>query len=151
MAPTSVGAIVVAGRNSVTRLRWKYLHEGAAMVRTVFARVLLALAIPLTFVSLIDALEGGLVLLLVGVLLTVAFVLERHRPPKYLWIPYLVAFLLAVLTLVLAFTTRAFEPGPTAGPPLPVITQWFYRAAVLSLLVSTVVYFVRSFRRPPSN
>ncbi|MFM6973599.1 MAG: hypothetical protein ACKOXM_00385 [Agromyces sp.] len=115
--------------------------------RVVSARVLFVVAVPVLFFALIDALEGGLVLLLAGAVYAVAFALAKTAPPRSVWIPYLVAVLLAVATLLAAFLTRGADPGPSGFSILPVIGNWLYRGAVVVTLLVGVMHAVRSFRR----
>ena len=114
--------------------------------RSVLFRLLAILAVPALVVSLIDALEGGLMLLVVGVIYLVAFGVFRSRPPRSLWVPYVSAIGIAILTLVIAFLTRATDPGPTGFSIFAALGNWLYRGAVLVTLVGAVRLLIRASR-----
>ena len=114
--------------------------------RHVIAIGLVVLSLPFIFFGLIDALEGGISMVFVGILIGVAHILLKKKPAKYLWIPYVVTIVLAIVTLGYAIATLEFRTGPT---PLPIpvsLGNWVYRIGVLVTLVATVITLVRSFR-----
>lgn len=115
-------------------------------VRPKIGIALLALSLPFLFFGLIDALEGGISMVFAGILIGVAHVLLKKKPAKYLWVPYVVTIVLAMVTLGYAVATLEFSAGPT---PLPIpvsLGNWLYRVGVLVTLVATVITLVRSFR-----
>lgn len=105
--------------------------------------VLLGIAIPITFLGLIDPLEGGLGLIAATAIYAVAFFLLRKAPPKILWIPFLVALIVGLVTLGLAILDLD-RAGPL--PPPILIGLWGYRLAVLAALVGGVITFVKQLR-----
>ena len=109
---------------------------------------LLVSALPFIFFALIDALEGGISMLFAGGILTVAHVVLGQKPAKYLWIPYLVAIVLAVVTLAIAIVGLEFTSSPRPLPFAVIIGNWLYRGAVLATLIGAAIAFVNVFRRP---
>jgi hypothetical protein len=112
------------------------------MVRTVLARILFILAIPIVFAGLIDPLEGGIALLLAGLIYFLAFQLAGTGPRRILWVSYLVAIVIGGLTLLYAMVISEQLGNQSLGVP-PAAGVWMYRVAVLATLsgaVSTAIY-----------
>lgn len=111
--------------------------------------ILLGLNLPILFVGLIDPLEGGIALLIAGAIFAFALFLGRTKPPVYLWVSYLVAFLVGVLTLIAAITIG--RQGPYEGlDPLVRVGLWVYRLAVAGTLISAVVFWIGRLRQRAS-
>lgn len=113
--------------------------------------VLLISALPFIFFGLIDALEGGISMLFAGAILTVAHVVLRQKPAKYLWIPYLVAIVLAVVTLAIAIVGLEFTSSPRSLPFPVIVGNWLYRGAVFATLIGAAVSIVNLFRSPSTK
>lgn len=116
------------------------------MFRLISHRILLVLAVPFVFVGLIDPLEGGISLLLAGVIYLIAFLLAGHGPRKYLWVPYLAAVIIGAIVLVLAIFGVDRVDSPDAGMGPVVIGNWIYRVAVLITLTGAITAAILSFR-----
>jgi hypothetical protein len=113
-------------------------------IRSTVGKTLLLLAVPVVFLGLIDPLEGGLALVAATVIYVLAFWLLRRAPSRWLWIPFLGAFVLGVSTLLLAVIGgREEQIGPL--PPLVIIGLWLYRAAVVAALVGALVTIRQAF------
>lgn len=119
--------------------------------KNIFAMILLVAALPFIFFGLIDALEGGLSMVFAGAILAVAHIVLRQKPAKYLWIPYLLAIVLAVATLAVAIAGLEFTTGPRPLPVPVLIGNWLYRAAVVATMVGAVMSLVRLFRSKNSD
>lgn len=113
--------------------------------------VLLISALPFIFFGLIDALEGGLSMVFAGAILAVAHIVLRHKPSKYLWIPYLLAIVLAVVTLAIAIVGLEFTSSPRPLPFPVIIGNWLYRGAVLATLIGAAISLVNVFRSPTAR
>ncbi|MEY4961340.1 MAG: hypothetical protein RLZZ249_37 [Actinomycetota bacterium] len=111
--------------------------------------VLLGLNLPILFVGLIDPLEGGLALLLAGVVFAIALLVGRTKPPVYLWVSYLAAIVIGVLTIVAALTIGRQAPYEPLNPIVR-IGVWVYRLAVAGTLVSTLIFWIGLIRQRAS-
>jgi uncharacterized protein YqfA (UPF0365 family) len=111
--------------------------------------ILLGLNLPILFVGLIDPLEGGLALLLAGVVFAIALLVGRTKPPVYLWVSYLAAIVIGVLTIVAALTIGRQAPYEPLNPIVR-IGVWVYRLAVAGTLVSTVIFWIGLIRQRAS-
>lgn len=113
-------------------------------IRAIAASILLILAIPFVFLGLIDPLEGGIALSVAGVIYLAASVIAAKAPPRYVWIPYVIAMVIGALALVLAILDlNDFQ----RDGPLWVFVRallWLYRVAVLVTLVGSVVFAIKS-------
>ncbi len=108
--------------------------------------VLLGLSLPILFMGLIDPLEGGIALLMAGVVLTVGFWVGKTKPPTYLWASYSAALIIGVLTIVAALTFGRQQPGQGLNPTV-LIGLWAYRLAVVASLLATLIYWVGLIRK----
>lgn len=115
------------------------------MVRTVLARILFILAMPLIFVGLVDPLEGGIALLLAGVVYFFAFQLAGYGPGRYLWVPYALSIAIGAITLVYAMASPSRVDGQELAVPISV-GVWVYRLAVLATLSGAITTAIFSFR-----
>jgi hypothetical protein len=115
------------------------------LVRTVLARILFILAVPFVFVGLIDPLEGGIALLLAGVIYFFAFQLAGYGPRKYLWVPYALSIAIGVATLLYAMASPPRVDGQELAVPI-VVGVWIYRVAVLATLSGAITTAIFSFR-----
>ena len=116
--------------------------------KNIVAIVLIFASLPLIFFGLIDALEGGISMLFAGAILTVAHVVLRKKPAKYLWIPYALAIVLAITTLTIAIVGLEFSSGPRSLPFPVIVGNWLYRGAVFATLIGAAVSIVNLFRSP---
>lgn len=116
------------------------------MVRIVLARILFILTIPIVFVGLIDPLEGGIALLLAGVVYFFAFQLAGYGPRKYLWVPYALSIAIGVITLIYAMASPPRVDGQDLAVPIAV-GVWIYRVAVLATLSGAITTAIFSFRK----
>ena len=115
--------------------------------RQVISGVLLLIAVPFVALGLIDPLEGGLALLLVGTLYLAGFLLASRKPRKILWISYLVAIVVGATQLTLALVIRA-STAPGSDPIIPLaMGNWVYRAAVVVLLAAAVITALDAFKK----
>lgn len=119
--------------------------------KNIVAIVLMVASLPLIFFGLIDALEGGISMLFAGAILTVAHLVLRQKPAKYLWIPYLLAIVLAVVTLAIAIVGLEFTSSPRPLPFPVIIGNWLYRGAVLATLIGAAISLVNVFRSPTAK
>lgn len=119
--------------------------SGTAKVRSFSAKALLIAALPLVFLGLIDPLEGGIALLLALATLTMAFLLAGYRPRKLLWLPFVLAITVGIVTLLFAmFGLNRVDNQP---PMIPLIALlWLYRALVVVTLVGLVLEVIRAFK-----
>lgn len=115
------------------------------MLRVIFHRILLLLAVPIVFLGLIDPLEGGIALLLAGVIYLIAFLLVGHGPRKYLWVPYLASVIIGSIVLALAIFGIDRTDSSANLAPLAV-GNWIYRVAVLMTLAGAITSAILSFR-----
>lgn len=120
-------------------------------MRRVVGITLLIASLPFAFFGLIDALEGGISMLVAGAILGVAHLVLQRKPAKSLWIPYLLAIVLAVATLAYAIAALEFTPGPTSLPVLVVVGNWLYRGAVAATLIGTIITMVQVIRGPSTS
>ena len=97
--------------------------------------------------GLIDPLEGGIALIAAGAIYLVASLIAAKAPPRYLWIPYVIAVVIGVVVLVLA--TLNLDSGEREGGLwIFVMTLlWLYRVAVLVTFVGSIIYAIRSALR----
>jgi hypothetical protein len=116
------------------------------LVRIVLARILFILTIPIVFVGLIDPLEGGIALLLAGVVYFFAFQLAGYGPRKYLWVPYALSIAIGVITLIYAMASPPRVDGQDLAVPIAV-GVWIYRVAVLATLSGAITTAIFSFRK----
>jgi hypothetical protein len=116
------------------------------LVRIVLARILFILTIPIVFVGLIDPLEGGIALLLAGVVYFFAFQLAGYGPRKYLWVPYALSIAIGVITLIYAMASPPRVDGQELAVPIAV-GVWIYRVAVLATLSGAITTAIFSFRK----
>jgi hypothetical protein len=118
--------------------------------RLVSAIVVLAIAVLLLVLALIDPLEGGIALLVGIVLLVVVLSLSRVAVPKLLWISVALAVALGatILSLVIFATPAAPVDGAVANPLNGSVIGllWVYRVAVLCAVAGAVQYLVRLVR-----
>lgn len=103
--------------------------------------ILLGLNLPILFVGLIDPLEGGLALLLAGIVFGIALWVGKTKPPIYLWASYAAALLIGVLTIVAALTIGRQNPNEALNPTV-LIGLWVYRLAVAANLVAALVFWL---------
>lgn len=108
--------------------------------------ILLGLNLPILFVGLIDPLEGGLALLLAGIVFGIALWVGKTKPPIYLWASYASALLIGVLTIVAALTIGRQNPNEALNPTV-LIGLWVYRLAVAANLVATLVFWLGQIRK----
>ncbi len=113
--------------------------------REVVSIALLGLNLPIVFLGLIDPLEGGLALMLAGVVFAAALVIGKVKPPIYLWVSYAAALLIGILTIVAALTIGREGPSEPMNPTV-LIGMWVYRFAVVATLVSSLVFLVAQIR-----
>jgi hypothetical protein len=107
--------------------------------------ILLGLNLPILFVGLIDPLEGGLALLLAGIVFGIALWVGKTKPPVYLWASYAAALLIGVLTIVAALTIGRQNPNEALNPTV-LIGLWGYRLAVAANLVAALVFWLGQIR-----
>jgi hypothetical protein len=112
---------------------------------------LLITAIPFLVFGLIDPLEGGISLIIAWGIYLAAFIVGRSKPPRYLWLPLLVATLIGLIVLVLATFRYQLVGEEQAFPIALVVGNWLYRAAVLTSLVGGVITVIRSLKSPTST
>ena len=108
--------------------------------------ILLGLNLPILVVGLIDPLEGGLALLLAGIVFGIALWVGKTKPPVYLWAGYAAALLIGVLTIVAALTIGRQNPNEPMNP-MVLIGLWVYRLAVAGTLVSTLIFWTGLIRK----
>lgn len=121
-------------------------------LKVALPRLLFALAVPFIFLGLIDPLEGGIALVFALVMYLVAFSIKKTRPRKLLWIPFLMALVIGVATLILAILDLEFATQAEGMPPLVVFGLWAYRFAVLVTLAgAAITAFEAWFGKPKSS
>jgi hypothetical protein len=106
---------------------------------------------PLIFVGLVDPLEGGIALLLAGVVYFFAFQLAGYGPGRYLWVPYALSIAIGAITLVYAMASPSRVDGQELAVPISV-GVWVYRLAVLATLsgaITTAIFSFRNSKRHP--
>jgi len=104
-----------------------------------FAKLFFVLAVPVVFVGLIDPLEGGLALVVAALLYLAGFGLAKTLPARSLWIPFLIAVLIGVVTIRLALSGLGRQGPYEPTSPIVLVGVWAYRAAVLATLVGAVI------------
>lgn len=116
------------------------------MIRLISHRVLVVLAVPIVFLGLIDPLEGGIALLVAGLIYAIAFLLVGKGPKKYLWIPYISSIAVGAIVLLMVIA----EPQRFDGDGLPgpvIVGLWIYSVAVLLTLAGSITTAILSFRK----
>lgn len=100
--------------------------------------------------GLIDPLEGGVALLLGGILAALAWLLGRTPLPRLGWISWSVAVGVGILAVAIATLTdpgtRAQE-GLTGLPPILILLLAGYEAAVLLTIAGGVRYAIACIQR----
>lgn len=118
------------------------------MAKIIIARVLLFLALPVVFVGLIDPLEGGIALLIAGLIYLIAFLLLAKRPKKSLWVSYLVSIVLGAIVLGFAMFIYFTQGEQETLNRFTVGGVWFYRVAVLFTLAGGILAIPQAFEKP---
>jgi hypothetical protein len=117
-------------------------------MKAVIARILLFLALPVVFVGLVDPLEGGIALLIAGLIYTAAFLLLGKRPKKSLWVSYLTAIALGAIVLGFAMFIYFTQGEQETLSRFVVGGNWFYRVAVLATLAGGILALPQAFEKP---
>lgn len=113
--------------------------------RKYIARVLLVVSLPIVFLGLIDPLEGGIALLLAAALLSGGFFAAGYLPSKALWIPFVLAIVVGIITLLFAIFGMDRANNQPSMFPL-VALMWLYRVIVVVTLVGLLREVIRIFR-----
>lgn len=116
------------------------------IIGAVIACVMVLVLVP----GLIDPLEGGIALLLGGILAGFAWILGRTPLPRLGWISWLAAVGVGVLAIAIAVLT---DPGTRAQeglaglPPILLLLLAGYEAAVLLTIAGGVRYAIACIQR----
>ena len=120
------------------------------MAKLIIARVLFFLALPFVFIGLVDPLEGGISLLIAGLIYLVAFLLIKKKPKKSLWVSYLTAIIVGAIVLGFAMFIYFTQGDQDTLSRFVVGGNWFYRVAVLATMAGGILALPQAFEKPMS-
>lgn len=118
-------------------------------VRHVIGLVLALLTVPVLVLGILDPIEGGVAMLVAGILLLATWLVSRIPVPRLEWIAWTATMALAVITDVIAgvlWSQGITGPGGTGVPWWLWILVGAYEIGVVITVTGGVWYLVRHAR-----